>query len=272
LNAADGEASPPVVSLVTVTYNSAATLNACWMNLGIDWAQWVVVDNCSSDRSAEVARDLGATVIELPRNMGFSAANNIGVEHAKGDVLVFCNPDVVVDQPGIDRLAHRAASTGAIVAPQLTNPDGSLQENGRGAPYPHRKLRHMFGSQHKLDLAYARIAHPGQFRQVVWVMGAAVAMSRGTFDRIGGWNDGYFIYYEDAEICLRALESRISTYVDGDVNWQHGWARETSRGFSMAAWKREVASAVKFYSGHLECLLPVGAIGKRLREVDAIAQ
>ena len=79
-------------------------------------------------------------------------------------------------------------------------------------------------------------------------MGAAVAMSRGTFDRIGGWNDEYFVYYEDAEIRLRALESGISTYVDGDVNWQHGWARETSRGFSMAAWKREFASAVKFYS------------------------
>ena len=74
LNAADGGASPPVVSLVTVTYHSAATLSACWANLDIDWAQWVVVDNCSSDRSAEVARNLGATVIELPRNMGFSAA------------------------------------------------------------------------------------------------------------------------------------------------------------------------------------------------------
>jgi N-acetylglucosaminyl-diphospho-decaprenol L-rhamnosyltransferase len=267
-----GSAAPrqaPKVSLITVTYNSANALRECWSRFDPDWAEWIVVDNHSTDDSVSIAESLGATPLRLVRNVGFSAANNIAASLTDADVLIFCNPDVVVDAPGIARIANRAMSAPCLIAPQLANSDGTLQENGRGAPYPHRKLRHMLGRRDEPDLAYVRIARAGELRSAVWAMGAAVGMSRSTFDAIRGWDSRYFIYYEDADICLRALDQGIPTYIDGDIVWTHKWARETARGLSVPAWKREISSGLKFYARNTHCVLPIGASGRRLRKADA---
>jgi N-acetylglucosaminyl-diphospho-decaprenol L-rhamnosyltransferase len=255
------------VSLVTVTYNSAAALEFFWRDWPDDVCEWIVVDNASTDRSADVARSLGARVIQLDENIGFSAANNRGAAEAVGDVLGFLNPDVAPTRGGIAQLAARVIETNALVAPQLTNVDGSLQENGRGAPYPARKLAHMFAPESKTNKRYVRHVESG-VQRVVWVMGAALFMTRRTYDDIGGWDDGYFIYYEDSDICLRALRDGIPTYVDGDVRWVHGWARETSKGGSVSIWRHELRSGLRFYRHHVGCLLAVGSRAKVMRLIE----
>ena len=256
------------VSLVTVSYNSAEVLTACWSG-DLPGVEWIVVDNNSADDTVAVARSLGAKVIGLPRNVGFSGANNIGAGQATGNTLIFCNPDVTVTQEGVAKLVEFAQARECLVAPQLVNEDGSLQENGRGAPYPYRKARHLLlrGSPSEED-SYSRLARGDEVIPVVWVMGAAVAVQRKIFERIGGWDDSYFIYYEDADLCLRAWDLGIPTYVDGSVRWRHGWARETARGLSWRAWKHEFASAARFYLTHRYCLIPIGRRGRRMRARD----
>jgi N-acetylglucosaminyl-diphospho-decaprenol L-rhamnosyltransferase len=253
-------------SLVTVSYNSAHTLSRFWVN----WdgaCEWIVVDNASTDGSADVARSLGARVVRLPKNVGFSAANNIGARTATGDVLGFVNPDVTPRSSDVDRLARSAVITQGVVAPQLVNADGSLQENGRAAPFPLRKLAHMFAPQSRVNSRYIRHVESG-LQQVVWVMGAAVFTTRKTFERVGGWDDRYFIYYEDADFCLRALEQGVPTYVDGDVRMLHGWARETAKGKSIGIWKHELMSAARFYARHPQCALPLGKLSRDVREIE----
>jgi N-acetylglucosaminyl-diphospho-decaprenol L-rhamnosyltransferase len=256
-------------TLITVTHNSSDTLRHFWADAASQGLDWVVVDNASSDDSAAAASALGARVVPSTENLGFSRANNLGARHADSDVLIFCNPDIRVTRDGVRALASHAVSTGGLVAPQLCNSDGTLQENGRGTPFPHRKLRHMFG-EHDAQDSYVRLARPGELRQVVWVMGAAVAMTREVFDCIGGWNDRYFIYYEDAEICLRALRMGVPTFVDGDTRWEHGWARETQGAFSRSAWRHEVRSGLRFYLTHPHCVIPVGRAAAELRAVDGM--
>jgi N-acetylglucosaminyl-diphospho-decaprenol L-rhamnosyltransferase len=261
----------PTVSLVTVTYNNAAELEHFWKKWPTGAAEWLVVDNASSDGSSDLARRLGARLVQLPENVGFSAANNMGARLATGSVLGFVNPDLTVTPEGLDALARRVVDQGAIVAPQLVNLDGSLQENGRATPYPARKLAHMFAPRSRTNLRYVRHVEQG-LERVVWAMGAALFMSSEVFDRIGGWDEGYFIYYEDSDICLRALEAQVPTFIDGDVRWVHGWARETKSGRSLAVWKREFRSAARFYRRHPECIAPVGAHGMRLRRAEQTMQ
>lgn len=255
------------ISLVTVTYNSAETLERFWGDWPSDVCEWIVVDNASTDGSVNVARSLGARVIGLHSNEGFSAANNRGAQAANGDVLGFLNPDVTATRSGVLALAAQVEAAEGIVAPQLVNEDGSLQENGRGAPYPIRKLAHMFAPSSKTNQRYVRHVESG-LERVVWVMGAAVFIAREAFDRIDGWDAGYFIYYEDSDICLRALKSGIPTFVDGDVRWVHGWARETSKGGSAAIWKHEVRSGLRFYRQHPGCVVPVGAQARVMRSIE----
>lgn len=242
------------VSLITVSYNSARTLERFWDGRPFAPYQWTVVDNSSSDDSSEVARRLGARVVELDSNRGFSAANNVGVSATGAEVLIFCNPDVTVTPDGIATLADQVRRHGGIVAPQLVNADGSLQENGRGIPYLHRKVGHLLGRD---DPGYMKLANASDVIDVAWVMGAALAMTRADFLRIGGWDPGYFLYYEDHDLGLRMRSAGLPVRVNGGVRWVHGWRRETKRNITVAAWRNEIRSAARFYRKHPYCLVPV---------------
>ncbi len=254
------------VSLITVSYNSARDLERFWAGQQFVPYRWTVVDNGSSDDSREVASRLGAQVVELGSNRGFSAANNVGAAVTDAEVLIFCNPDVTVTPDGVATLADQVRRYGGIVAPQLVNADGSPQENGRGTPYPTRKLRHLMRLR---DDRYLRFAGPGELIQVVWVMGAALAITRADFDALGGWDSGFFVYYEDADLGLRAWEHGMGVRVDGDVRWRHGWGRQTGRGFSARAWQLELSAARRFYRKHPHCLVPLpGTKAHRMRVLD----
>ena len=92
-------ASRPLVSVVIVTYDSAAVLPGCLESLEATAEveiECVVVDNASADDSAAIARRAGATVIENERNEGFGRACNRGAAAARGEVIVLLNPDTTV--------------------------------------------------------------------------------------------------------------------------------------------------------------------------------
>jgi N-acetylglucosaminyl-diphospho-decaprenol L-rhamnosyltransferase len=242
------------VALITVTFNSKKDLLRHWAGASALEAQWIVVDNASSDGSADIAARLGARVVRLDRNVGFSAANNIGAKHADADCLIFVNPDVEVTDDGARGLAAIAMESRGLVAPQLLNDDGSPQENGRTDPYLYRKILHFFGSKAS-GASYEVTAGAEDVVPVSWVIGAAVAIPIAVFRAIGGWDDRYFIYYEDSDICLRARALGFRTKLAGTVRWKHGWGRATRRQLSWFAWRNEFRSAWLFYTRYPRFLL-----------------
>ncbi|MFD4959678.1 glycosyltransferase family 2 protein [Microbacterium sp. NPDC058389] len=239
-------------SLITVTYNSREDLSRFWGDHELDVAtEWIVVDNCSSDGSADLAETLGARVVRLPKNVGFSAANNAGLAEARGSFVGFVNPDIGITAASIDRLEEIAHATGAVVGPQLLHPDGSVQPNGRGFPLLTAKVRNRITAD---DADYLlSSAHTAPY-PVVWLMGAAVFATRQTVDRIHGWDSRFFIYYEDSDFGLRAWKAGIPVLLAPEASAMHGWARETSGRFRVMPWVREVASMAKFYTRYPELL------------------
>ena len=252
----ESERAQPWCSLVTVTYNSSRTLQAFWGHAdGIpSGIEWIVVDNASADDSAAVAERLGAHVIRLGENRGFSAANNAGLSAAAGEFIGFVNPDVRVDFADLRSLNDLAQDEGSLVSPQLLNADGTLQPNGRGYPFLLDKVRNRLGSNDQLRGSYLLYNDAAEPRPVVWLMGASVFGRREAIDKIGGWDPYFFLYYEDKDICLRAWRAGVPVLLDARSTWTHGWARETTslRG---TAWKREISSLVKFYRRYPEFLL-----------------
>lgn len=243
-------------TFITVTYNNAQTLEDFWVGDIPAWAEWIVVDNSSSDGTAQVAERLGATrVISMTSNVGFGAANNVGLRAARGQYIAFTNPDVTVDFGSMKVLACAIDRTGGIVGPQLINPDGSLQPNGRGLPTLASKIRNRLPVRFHVS-GYQLLAQAGQSLRVDWLIGAAVLGRKETFDSLGGWDERFFIYYEDSDIGLRAWLAGLSVEIVGDANWIHGWARETT-GFCFEPWKREIASMAKFYTKYPLMLGPV---------------
>ncbi|WP_447942590.1 glycosyltransferase [Microbacterium aurum] len=257
---------PAAVSLITVAHNSAETLRRCWSatRLPAD-TEWIVVDNGSSDDSAAVARALGARVIDAGANRGFSAGNNLGLQHASGSFIGFVNPDVVVDVDSIGELVATARRRRALVAPQLLNLDGTEQPNGRGYPLLVAKVRNRLRGG---DAAYLLRSGDGEPQPVCWVMGAAILGDRALFEVLGGWDARFFLYYEDKDICLRAWAAGIPTLLVPGARWTHGWARETTS-LHWGAWRREIPSMVKFYRRYPEFLSGPRASARAHPEIDA---
>lgn len=232
-------------SIITVTYNSAHTLKHFWIPQNrSDGVEWIVVDNGSTDDTVETAMELGATVISLDRNHGFSYANNVGYRAAVSDFVGFINPDVRLDVGALHMLKEASVKNNAVVGPQLYNPDGSQQPNGRGFPTLTAKVRNRLKGGDPFYLLQGRGKLP---RPVVWLMGAAVLGHRTQFDSFGVWDSRFFLYYEDSDLGLRSWKAGVPVLLIAEAGMEHGWARETDGKFRFIPWAREIASLVKFY-------------------------
>jgi GT2 family glycosyltransferase len=239
-------------TVITVTFNSAAQLRHCWSSWPVGAARWIVVDNCSSDDSTSVAASLGAEVISLPTNVGFGAANNRALREVSSAWTLFANPDVVLDATTLPRLARTAESNDSLVAPQLLDPDGTPQPNARGLPHLADKISNR--------LLRARAQHAGYTNTdldrptwAAWAMGAALGGSTASFRELGGWDERYFIYYEDHDIGLRSWLGGHGLVIDPDVRWHHEWQRATTLP-RLAPWTHELHSMRTFYRTYPDLL------------------
>ncbi len=174
----------------------------------------IVVDNGSRDRTIDSlpAQFPGVSLLCLSENRGFSAGNNRGVEHATGDLLLFLNNDAwfIHDTPNtLGRLFESDPSIG-ILGPKLVNPDGSFQMSFGDDPSllsewrMRRIARRLAGGDPTIGRAL-----DAQYRaatQVDWVTGAALMMRRTIFDRVGGFDESYFLYFEDIDLCRRVRD------------------------------------------------------------------
>ncbi|WP_433931502.1 glycosyltransferase [Curtobacterium flaccumfaciens] len=240
--------------IVTVSFNSATELRKHWANTSLPAStRWTVVDNASTDESVSVARELGAHVIPLDSNVGFGAANNVAARSVSAQYVLFVNPDVEVRFESLPDMAKTLErKQGIVLAPQLLEPDGRLQPSGRGFPALSSKVLNRLPGADSRN--YQILASDGERRYVSWAIGAAIAMSGATFDRLG-WDERFFVYYEDSDLGLRAWKSGHPVVLDGTVRWVHAWARETAS-LNVRAWRLELPSMFKFYSRYPHLLLP----------------
>jgi GT2 family glycosyltransferase len=179
-----------------------------------------VVDNASSDETAELLRKAEAehshlTVHEMGRNAGYAAAVNAAFARAPGHDVFLVNPDVQLEDGGVIRalagVLDREPRVG-VVAPGLVGEDGEPQPNARRYP----SLAAMLGATGvartvpPLRRSYERYVAPSTFdrsRTVDWVIGGAMLIRRTAFDAVGGWDERYFLYIEDADFCRRCARA-----------------------------------------------------------------
>lgn len=249
-------------TLITVTYNNVDELREWWSQVDLQGARWVVVDNNSADRTADYAKELGAEVIRLSANIGFSRANNVALREVTTRYVAFVNPDVRVDAASLSILGQLATRRDAIVCPQLCNPDGTTQPNGRGLPYLVDKLAHR-GLRLPLSSLGSYVPNTSEgLTFVAWAMGAAICGESSKIQAFGGWDERYFLYYEDHAFGLDAWARGQEVILVPHARWTHAWKRET-KGMKVKPWLREFASASRFYRQYPELLLPRSPKGRR---------
>ena len=181
-------------------------------------AEVIVIDNGSLDGSSEMVKTEfpGVKLVENGENLGFGKANNVGVKQASGQLLLFLNSDAYAQVGAIETLVSVFEDEGVIAAGgKLLNPDGSLQESVAGP----LTLWNVFLEQWYLD-GFARKFGRGYWRtkllsqlepsEVDQVMGACMMMRASSQER---FDERFFLYCEDTELCARLHEKGKILYV-----------------------------------------------------------
>jgi N-acetylglucosaminyl-diphospho-decaprenol L-rhamnosyltransferase len=203
---------------VVVNYNAGPALLSCVASvLGQDPApELVVVDNASTDDSLPRLREAhpGVRVVGSGDNLGYARAANLGIAATAAPVVAVLNPDTVL-APGVGKALVTRFETepelGAL-GPQLHNPDGSVYPSARRVPSVTDAVGHGLLFFVWRDNPFTRRyretgADPSRAREVDWVSGAAVWLRRAALDAVGGWDERYFMYVEDVDLCWRLRQA-----------------------------------------------------------------
>lgn len=256
-------AGVPDLDVVVVSYQSRGLIGPCLDSVrvaaghaGLDVVV-TVADNASPDGTAEVVRrrDDGTRLIEMGANTGFSRANNAAIAHGSARHVLVLNPDTRVAPETLGALvAFADGHPGAgVVAPTLLNADGSRQLTARAFPTPAAAL---FGRRSPLTRWFPdnpwsrrflveRDHHDDHPFEVDWVSGAAMLVPRHVIDTVGAFDEGFFLFWEDAEWCRRikaagyavwSLPGVVVVHDEGGTR-SHGWSPHTITHFHIGAFR-----------------------------------
>lgn len=253
------------ISLITVGMNHLPYLQKLYFSLYNDSTtkpkvdfEAVFVDNCSRDGSVEfLEKEYPEVIIIKNQNIqGFGANNNLGVRHSSGEYVAIINPDIILMPESIDRLydyLQRHPGIG-LVAPKLLNPDRSLQYSARRFITIKILIWRLFtlGNNRSVNSAMTYYLNKNldlnEINAVDWVTGAAFLITKSCFDEMGGFDEDYFLYFEDEDLCLRLWQKGRKIIYLPEAKMIHNHMRE-SRSFNTKLFMH-MKSMMLFYIKH----------------------
>ncbi len=255
------------LTIVIVSFDARDDLARCLDSLrdappAIDH-EIVVVDNASSDGSAEAVRArAGVRLIALPTNVGFAAANNVAIRATAGELILLLNSDTIVPAGAIDGLAAalRASGLTAAAGPRLVDAQGrpELSFGDMVAPLAEWRRKRLVTAAERGDSGareeIARRASGGCFPQ--WISGACLLVKRAEAEAVGLLDERYFMYLEDVDFCaaLRARGQRILFTPDVTITHLRGRSRQAAPAATSRAYRN---SHRAFYTKHHPAWAPL---------------
>jgi GT2 family glycosyltransferase len=247
------------VSIILVNYNGADVLIDCLNSLEKfipqDNCEIIVVDNNSQDNSVDILNDKFPRIklIKLPKNVGFGAGNNAGVKVAKGEFIFLLNTDTILESnilPHLIELMSENPDVG-IIGPKLLFPDKSFQisfspEISIKGEFAARKLHKNAENKNKLHIIEQDFQ---DIQEVDIVVGAAFFIRADLFNLLGGFDEKFFMYFEESDLCQRVRNKGYKVLYTPHVSLIH------IRGYSVKKISNKMAveyrrSQIYYYHKH----------------------
>ncbi|AMC12016.1 hypothetical protein Lupro_12425 [Lutibacter profundi] len=248
------------LSVIIVNYNVQYFLEQCLLSVqaastNLD-VEIIVVDNNSTDESCKLVSEKFAKVhlIKNKINLGFSKANNQGVEIAEGEFILILNPDTVVAEDTFTQILSFAKTKQnlGILGVKLIDGSGSfLPESKRGIPTPRVAFNKLFGiSSKQTGKYYATHLNEDETGVVDILVGAFMLLKRTVFNEVNGFDTAYFMYGEDIDLSYKILKKGYQNYYFSKTQVIHYKGESTRRD---TKYLRYFYRAMKiFYSKHFK--------------------
>ena len=256
------------IAAILVNYNAGGELSRALRSIADEMAgrAWeaVVVDNASIDGSAASVAEFAPMVqlVQNTANVGFSRGVNKGLAASTAPLVLIMNPDcrLVAGAIATLRVVLESRPDCAIVGPRILNPDGSVQGSARGDP---DMLTGLFGRTAllgklvpflpvaKRNVVAEQAIRSGEKSVVVdWLSGACMLARRVALEEVGGFDERFFLYWEDADLCrrLRARGHQVRYVPAATAIHRVGQSSRTARTFAIRAFHR---SAYLYYATHV---------------------
>lgn len=252
------------LSIIIVNWNSAEYLRKCLRSIysytqGFEF-EVIVVDNASFDGCEQMLANEfpAAHFIQSEQNLGFARGNNLGASHSSARVLLFLNPDTEIKSPALNVLLDSLAAlpdAGAVGA-RLLNSDGSTQTSClQTFPTITNQL---------LDADLLRKAFPNariwgvaplftdgrRPRPTEGISGACLMTRRHLFDKVGGFTEDFFMYYEDMDYCLKIARAGWKNYFIPSATVIHHGGKSSGNTHSRFSSQMMAESAWRFFLKH----------------------
>ena len=218
----------PIVDIIIISFNSARTTLDCIESIhdtvGGDLFRIIVVDNNSSDNTIELitGKYPQTQIIGNDTNLGYAAAVNIGVNHSLSEYLIISNSDVIYHKDSIKNLIDYLRSHPDVGAagPQQVYSDGSWEYSYGSLPGVVLGLKDLFLisliERGLRRLAWRRFRIDRKPKEVGYIDGGVMAISKSEFIKTGGFDEDYFFYSEEADFCYRLAARSVKVVFNPD--------------------------------------------------------
>jgi GT2 family glycosyltransferase len=261
-----------LLSIIILNYKTANLAKHCLKNilaLNLNFPyEIIVVDNNSGDKMEQILKERFAAdlqtgkirFLQTGKNSGMGAGNNAGAKIATGKYLLVLNPDVVVLKNSIENLVdflEKNEKVG-IVAPKFLYPDRAYQPSRYRFPkiYIPAFVRTQLGGfkfgQKKIMNYFMEDVQIQGPHQIDWVRGAAMLIRENSFREIGGFDDSFFMYLEDTDLCRRFWQKNFEVWYLPEAVMIHYYARVSQSGrwfkdiFNKNTWLH-ITSWIKYF-------------------------
>ena len=260
---------PLDLSVIITSYNSSSTLSdtiESLLRLNSDETpkEIIVVDNASSDGSADIAENFQELrVLRSDVNMGLAKANNRGAEISTGRSLLFLNPDTEILPGALNTLMkfEETHPDAGLLGPAMLDSSDTVLSTARTFPtlldiILRRTLLGKLPGTHARQRKHLFSAELNNPSRVDWLVGAALWLTGSGRKEFGLMSPAYFLYFEDVEWCFRAREAGMEVWYVPDAVIRHACKRESAGKPGKALWFHLI-SMIRFFIEH-----PSVAIGK----------
>jgi len=198
------------------------------------------------------------TIVRAHGNLGYGRGNNLGVRVATGEYILIINPDNRLEKDALETMVSHLRSNPdiGIIGPQLKFPDGTIRDSYRTFPdipdiiIKRTPLKYIFRKRMQSYLQWDK--NPDEVRDVDWLCGACLLMKRSLYKELGGFDERFFLFFEDCDLCRRVWEKGLRVVYFPHAKAHDNEQRLSAGGilslFTKKTVHAHVASAIKYFT------------------------